>query len=242
MLSILKKSVPLSIKKAIRERIKKIYGLKEYYEFEKEFYPNFLIARQKEEARIPKFDLQQKHIINLKVLLDRMALLKEMPGNSVCAEIGVAQGDFSERILTITSPEKLHLIDAWGDPSRYHDGLKTLVEKRFHKEIATRQIEINVGMSIDILKKFPAHYFDWVYLDTNHTYPVTAEELSLLSHKVKENGIIAGHDYIIGNWAGNLRYGVMEAVHELCVQENWELLYITINKNEMPSFAIKKIK
>jgi hypothetical protein len=234
MLSILKKLVPFRIKIFFRSCAKKIWGFKEYDEIRKEF----LLQRQKEDEAIPKIDLQPKHIKNLKVVLDRIELLRQMPKNSICAEIGVEKGDFSQKILEITLPKKLHLIDKWNDPSRYHDGLKTIVEKKFSKEIATGQIEINVGLSTEVLKNFPDYYFDWVYLDTDHTYKVTAEELSILKHKVKKDGIIAGHDYIIGNWAGNCRYGVIEAVHELCVKDDWELIYITINS---PSFVIKKI-
>ncbi len=93
-----------------------------------------------------------------------------------------------------------------------------------------------------VLQNFPGHSFDWVYLDTYHSYQVTADELLLLKDKVKIDGIIAGHDYIIGNWIRDCRYGVIEAVHEFCFKQNWELIYITINKNEMPSFAISRIK
>lgn len=144
-------------------------------------------------------------------------------------------------ILKQSSPKKLHLIDAWGDPSRYHDGLKDLVRDKFKKEIGDKTVELNVGYSTTILKEFPDHYFDWVYLDTDHTYKVTANELAILKDKVKLGGIIAGHDYIIGNWTGDCRYGVIEAVHELCVKDTWELLYTTANFNESPSFAVRRI-
>jgi hypothetical protein len=135
----------------------------------------------------------------------------------------------------------LHLIDAWGDPKRCPDGLKILVKEKFEKEIKEGIVEMNIGFPTEVLKNFPDHDFDWVYLDTDHTYKVTADELNILKSKVKVDGIISGHDYIIGNWVGDCRYGVIEAVHELCVKDNWELLYLTVNKNEVPSFAINKI-
>lgn len=50
---------------------------------------------------------------------------------------------------------------------------------------------------------------------------------------------VAGYDYVIGNWVEGYRYGVIEAVHELCVNDDWGLLYIIANFNESPSFAIK---
>jgi hypothetical protein len=208
------------------------------YQFWREL---FIKQRVEEEKQIPEYELQQKHIQNLKVLLNRESLLNVMPKNAICAEIGVNKGDFSEMILKQTSPQKLHLIDAWGDPSRYHEGLKGLVREKFKNEIEQKLVEINIGFSTMILKEFPDHYFDWVYLDTDHTYNVTAEELLILKDKIKPEGIIAGHDYIIGNWVGVCRYGVIEAVHEICVKSDFELLFTTANFNESPSFAIKKI-
>jgi hypothetical protein len=41
---------------------------------------------------------------------DRQWLLKMMPRNSVCAEIGVYQGRFTECILPIVRPKMLHLL------------------------------------------------------------------------------------------------------------------------------------
>ncbi len=222
----------------MRNFVKEVFHFKDY----KEHIQDFLKARKLNEEAIPKYDLENKHIRNIQVLLNREALLNNMPKDAVCAEIGVNEGEFSEQILQITNPIKLHLIDAWGNPERYHDGLKLQVHDKFEKEINLGKVVINVGYSTDVLKNMPDHYFDWVYLDTDHSYAVTAAELNILKDKVKPGGIIAGHDYIIGNWAGDVRYGVIEAVHELCVTADWEIVFVTINKNEMPSFAVKRIQ
>jgi predicted O-methyltransferase YrrM len=225
------------MKKSIKRLLKTQLKLKDH----QDFYKEFISLRKKQEKQIPKIDLDQIHIQQLKVLIDRNALLDMMPLNSICAEIGVNEGEFSQRILEKTNPAKLHLIDAWGNASRYHDGLKNVVEARFSKEITSGKVIINIGYSTDVLTEFPDHHFDWVYLDTDHTYELTSKELAILKDKVKPGGIIAGHDYILGNWVGDYRYGVIEAVHELCVKEGWQLKYITINRNESPSFAITKI-
>ena len=209
--------------------------------YRQRWYDNFVENRVENEKLIPKYDLEQKHIGHLQTVLDRNAFLEKMPKNSICAEIGVDRGEFSTEIVRITQPKKLHLIDAWGDPLRYHDGLKLAVKEKFEKEIKSGLIEMNIGFSTTVLKNFPDHYFDWVYLDTDHTYKVTADELAILKTKVKQSGIIAGHDYTIGNWAGDCRYGVVEAVHELCVMDNWELLYLTCETHQFRSFAIRNI-
>lgn len=225
------------MKQVIKSLIKKYTPLKEEYDFKQ----LDLEKREKQDADIPKIDLSATHINNVQVLVNRMELLRLMPTHAVCAEIGVNRGEFSENILNITSPSKLHLIDAWGDEKRYHDGLKLEVENKFARQIQQGLVEVNIGFSHEVLKTFPDAYFDWVYLDTDHTYLQTKIELDILLHKMKPNGIIAGHDYIMGNWKGNVRYGVVESVHEFCVQNHWQLKYITINYPESPSFAIQKI-
>src|ERR1700761_3378323 len=184
--------IPNLLRSSFKKTIKKRFGFKD----DTEYYDLFLEQRKISDSIIPKYDLESKHIKNLKVLTDRLEMLKLLPQSSICAEIGVDEGEFSDRILKIVNPVKLHLIDAWGDADRYHDGLKLKVKDRFRKEIETGKVEINVGLSVNALEKFPDNYFDWVYLDTAHTYEVTAAELNILKNKVKAEGIIAGHDYI----------------------------------------------
>jgi len=196
--------------------------------------------RDKAEKNRIKVELKQQNIQNLKTLLNREELLKNMPTNKVVAELGVDRGGFSELILKIATPQKLHLIDVW-EGGRYHDGLNNIVETKFKNEIDKGLVEMNIGFSTEVLLDFPDNYFDWVYLDTDHTYKTTKDELALLKLKVKPGGIIAGHDYTIGNWVEHNRYGVIEAVNEFCVNENWEIIFLTAEANYYRSFAIKKL-
>jgi predicted O-methyltransferase YrrM len=115
------------------------------------------------------------------------------------------------------------------------------VEGRFREEIAAGKVVIDLGLSTDALPKFPDATFDWVYIDTDHGYPITAAELEIARTKVKPGGIIAGHDYVTGNWDGGIRYGVVEAVHEFCVKHDWELILLTHETDRHLSFAIRRI-
>jgi hypothetical protein len=78
--------VPSFLKKRIRK-----FVIEKYYH---KWYSNFLNERKMREDNLPKYNLEQKHIDNLKILLNRQALLKKMPINAVCAEIGVDHGEF----------------------------------------------------------------------------------------------------------------------------------------------------
>jgi hypothetical protein len=193
-----------------------------------------------EGALIPSVSLQSRHIRNLKVVLDRSEFLDCMPKNSVAAEIGIAQGDFSAMILERTNPRTLHLIDYF-DFNDFSAGQYSEIAARFAPQVAAGEVVIHKGLSTVELAKFPDAYFDWVYLDTGHDYASTVLELELCRHKVKPGGIIAGHDYVTGAWSSWYRYGVIEAVHAVCVEHDYEMLYLTHEPHRHLSFALCSI-
>ena len=192
------------------------------------------------EAALPHVELRPEHIENLCILIDRDAFLRGLPKHSVVAEVGVAQGDFSESILSITKPKELHLIDSWAHDEKYLD-MREFVENRFKEEIELGQVHVHQGLSIIELEKFESGYFDWVYIDTSHDYDSTAKELEICRKKVKTGGIIAGHDYVTGSWLGRIRFGVVEAVNEFCVKHGWEMIYLTHERHRHLSYALKQI-
>lgn len=198
------------------------------------------LAAQRIADRIPYHRLGEEHLRNARLITDRIELLKRMPKNAVVAELGVDEGGFSQQILTHCDPKKLHLVDAWST-GRYHQGKRQAVEERFAERIAKGQVQLDLGLSTEVVRSFADAYFDWIYIDTDHTYSTTIAELRLYDKKVKKGGIIAGHDYVIGNWVEHVRYGVIEAVHQFCVESNWELIYISTDLDIHPSFAIRRI-
>jgi hypothetical protein len=132
------------------------------------------------------------------------------------------------------------LIDRWVI-AEYPISLKFDVIKKFKEKIDSGKIEVVQVDSIAAASEFKDAYFDWIYLDTDHSYEVTLQELIAYKDKVKSNGIIAGHDFILGNWNDMVRYGVKEAVYEFCVKYDWEIIYLTMENREHPSFAIRRI-
>ncbi len=191
-------------------------------------------------GQAPYVLLEEKHIASLRIVTDREALLHLFPKNGVAAEVGVNAGNFSRQILSITQPQQLHLIDLW-DSSRYPEALMKKVAGDFAREIDAGIVKIHRGYSVDILKSFPDDFFDWLYIDTDHMYENTAQELLICQKKVKPNGIIAGHDYIQGDWKLRIRYGVVEAVNEFCVKNGWEMAYLTNETHRHISFGLRRL-
>ena len=192
-----------------------------------------------DENLIPKTNLEEKHLKNCKILSGRKELLESFPKGGVAAEVGVDQGEFTEQVLKYNNPKKLYLIDAW-DFANYQEDKFQLVRNKFESKIVSGEVEIRRGYSTDELPEIPDNHLDWIYIDTDHSYSLTIKELRLSKAKIKENGIIAGHDFIAKKEMG-FRYGVVDAVNQFCKEEDFEFIFMTHENHRHVSFAIRKI-
>ena len=159
-------------------------------------------------------------------------ILKMLPKLSIGAEVGVAKGKFSKRILKIVKPSKLYLIDAWSvdalSNKQLHNYLESQddVDKWFANVTKTFSAHDNVvilrGTSQNILNTFPDSFFDWVYLDAGHFYDDILSDLEISFKKVKSGGLILGDDYIKikDKWKDDVSRAVMDFTkeHHLTIQ------------------------
>jgi hypothetical protein len=162
--------------------------------------------------------------------LPRTFLLDAMPKRSVCAEIGVHLGEFSQRILDIVIPTRLHLIDPWkyeigerysrakygGGRGKGQEEMNRRYEhvvQMFRASVESGQVVIHREASEQASSRFPDGYFDWIYVDGNHLYEFVKEDLRLFAPKVKDGGFITGDDYeSSGWWEGGVKKAVDEAI------------------------------
>lgn len=187
---------------------------------------------------MPYVTLEHRHLENLKALPDRKELLRRMPASSIAAEFGVAGGEFSGAILGTCEPKKLYLVDVW-DTNQYRP-FEEAVRTRFSKEISSGLIEIRKNLSLYAMADFPDDHFDWIYIDTNHSYETTARELLAAERIVKTGGRILGHDYCLGNIVKPAVFGVVQAVNEFCVNRDWFFEYITLESHGHLSYCLKR--
>jgi Methyltransferase domain len=152
----------------------------------------------------------------------RARLLAHMPKGGVAAEIGVWEGKFSDRIVEITQPRELHLIDPWlyqpefGNTGFGRKKNETRMEEMYG-EVKARfagnpAVKVHRAMSNEALDSFPDAYFDWVYIDGNHNEPFVGDDLQLARRKVRPGGIISGDDY---NWQTEIGAPVRVAVERV---------------------------
>lgn len=148
------------------------------------------------------------------------------PGGIGC-EVGVLRGDFSKYLLENWNCEKLYSVDAWEDYTDYDEkfhehntNYKCTVDKL--KEYSSR-IVLHKGFSDKVVENFEDAFFDFIYIDANHSYEGCKKDLELYWDKLKPNGIIMGDDYHLNpieilnfnnNDAKPCVFGVNKAVNE----------------------------
>lgn len=167
---------------------------------------------------------------------ERKQLVQHVPKNSVGLEIGVHEGDFSQQLLRAAQPRELHLIDPWlyipdevyerswfgtnaGSQAAMDQRYET-VQKRFAPQIASGQVTIYRALSHDVVNTFDDHFFDWIYIDGDHTYDAVRQDLQDYYPKIKRGGLLMGDDYGIPGW---WEAGVTRAVDEFVAEHQLTL-------------------
>jgi hypothetical protein len=163
-------------------------------------------------------------------------LLKE---GMVGCEIGVFAGEFAEQLYA-RKPAELYLIDAWeGEPesrmlfSGDQDGNNGtsypdfyLYAKVVNQFSDCPNVKILKGWTTDVLPTLPDNYFDYIYMDADHSYEGMKRDLKLILPKVKPNALILGHDYEMNFAKATIpwKFGVKQAVDEFCKEFDYKLV------------------
>lgn len=152
----------------------------------------------------------------------RWDILIELLKNRPCpegAEIGVLGGDCSVRLLEgLPRLRRLYCVDSW---CAYADYAKTepaiakqpLLDSAY-ETFLTRvepyrpRVQVLRMFSVDAATMVTDDTLDFVFIDANHSYDYVRQDILAWMPKVKDGGIISGHDY-------NPRWGVKQAVDEL---------------------------
>lgn len=177
-----------------------------------------------------------------------------MPKDSICVEVGVYTGNFSQMILEKINPALLYLVDPWEIGSdknstekhyTYLDNLQTAysdekaleeIKQKFSSQIMSNQIKIKKGFSYEVVDEFPDNFFDFVYIDACHLYDSVKADLEMFLPKLKTGGLMCGHDY--ANVCG---FGVVKAVDEFIINNNLKWVATSASDEyDQPSFALKR--
>jgi|APGre2960657444_1045066.scaffolds.fasta_scaffold00584_8 predicted O-methyltransferase YrrM len=131
-------------------------------------------------------------------------------------EVGSYQGEstiiFADNINGL---QELHAIDPWSNGYAPGDACSdkypmSVVESNF--DIRTKNFSVikkHKTTSKEFVKEIADGSLDFVYIDGDHSYNSCKEDINMWLPKIKQGGIIAGHDYLEACFMG-----VVNAVNE----------------------------
>ena len=164
----------------------------------------------------------------------------------VIAEVGVQAGTNFQLLLTENVKEAV-AVDIWdksetvaqNDQGYSKETLEGLYINFVRHHMADARVKVFKGFSVDVAKVFPDGYFDFIYIDADHTYEGCLADLRAWYPKIKQGGIIAGHDYIdiVGGHNEDVPFGVIQAVTEF---SNQHALDVHITKESFASYFMVK--
>ena len=179
--------------------------------------------------------LTDRHIGNCRVTTDRIQMLNLIPEGGICAELGIWKCEFSEEIYRILKPEKLHLIDIAPESIQ-------IARTKFSNEISNGKIDVHQGDSSNTLLSLEDKLFDWIYIDGDHTYEGVKKDLDAAHRKIKSDGLISLNDYIYFGSSDMTKYGVIEAVNEFCISNDYEIIYLALQGRMYNDVTLRRIR
>lgn len=181
-------------------------------------------------------ELPQRLLDNCKVFTSRYAVLDELQlptSPPVTCEIGVLRGEYSAAMMDKLSPAEHHMVDI--SARNFSEDFKTRLKE-------DERMTFYRGRGHKVIQKFPDSFFDFVYVDANHTYQAVHNELRAVTPKLKEGGIIGCNDYISRAYDRKGRkYGVVEAVNEFCIEQDYEIVYFAFNSQMFCDVGLRKV-
>lgn len=175
---------------------------------------------------------------------NRIELLRYIPTNGIIAEVGVLYGEYAKHIISVCQPKELHLIDLWEKQPAdqyYEPALDFISRKEWERIYSNLKEEYQENQRVKLHKKdstlacesFPDNYFDFVYIDANHSTKACLSDLNLWFRTVKINGYIGGHDFDI------TAKHMVDAVHQFATSHDVSWEFVTIDRPE--SYLFKKL-
>jgi len=162
---------------------------------------------------------------------DFVGILKNYVKAESGAEVGVFTGEFSELLIRGLPDLKLCLIDPYrefpkdvyddmaNDDQDVQDARYEYVCKLFQKN---KNVEILRLTSEEAAPKIPDESLDFAYIDANHAYHCVKRDIEIWWPKVKQHGILAGHDYTIPAVANAvITSNLSEEIHWLMTADIW---------------------
>jgi GR25 family glycosyltransferase involved in LPS biosynthesis len=170
---------------------------------------------------------------------DLPGLLKHLKLNGRGVEIGVGDGKFSQQLASEAEFLEFYSVDSWNritNDSFYANGEKMVnefSEKCYEwakEKLEPLGVKIIRQDSVEAAKTFPDNFFDFIYIDADHTEEAVVADIEAWYPKLRKGGMMAGHDYMDAkmDWENGIYslFGVKSAVDNFAEKNNLNLIII----------------
>lgn len=196
--------------------------------------------------------IRSENVVNARLFANRFDMLRGLTSKRErVAEIGVALGDGSGVLIGSFKPKEfvafdlfdLHTVptfwgrtntDWFGDKDHeafYIDKVSPLVETLVSKK----------GDSSTELGKYPAQYFDVIYIDGDHRYEGAKKDTDAALKTVKDDGLLIFNDYVLIDVFSQERYGVVPIVNDLIENHGWRVVGFALQEAMFCDIALSKV-
>lgn len=197
--------------------------------------------------------ISEKQTKNTRILKDRYSIINILAAKDKplrLLEIGTAAGDFAQVMIDSLNIEKIILIDKFDTLDimtmayeRYSgDGHYQFVVDRFKDN---PKVEIIKGFSIDVLPIFipmeEKDKFDFIYIDSDHSFHNVYNELLYASQILKKSGVIGMDDFTSTIDDPMHPYEVMQAVTQFLENNTeWNVEFFTFGDESYQNIYISR--
>ena len=161
------------------------------------------------------------------------SLLDALPKGGIVAEVGVDRGASSKRILDTVRPRELHLIDV---------EFRAPLDVEFADQIAAGVVHLHRGDSVAELQQVPDEYFDWIFVDGDHSLAGVRRDAEVAVRKIQHDGLLIFDDYIMFDHQQREFYGVVQVVNELCSTGDWRLAHFALQQEMFCKAVIQRVR
>lgn len=186
-----------------------------------------------------------------RIYANRDEALSFWPEGATYCEVGVAYGEFTEKVISQCKPSHVHLVDRFDIPINANYWNKTYLKDSglshlsyIVKKFPDRDyVSIWPGDSYYTLRQLPDDSLDICYIDGDHTYGGVLKDLLVAKNKVRDQGLLIFNDYTFFSAMERYGYGVYRAVNEFLNNEpQHRVAYYALGQDHMDDIAIQIYK
>jgi cephalosporin hydroxylase len=150
--------------------------------------------------------------------------------------------------LLAARPDLMVAIDHYGatevpseqDTNLVQEELDTIYLQLCNKLMHEPNVRLIRSKSTKAASIFDLHTFDYVYLDADHSYANCLKDIQCWWPKVRQGGVLAGHDFIVKDAKNGVPFGVIKAVGDFLKEKNIDSKWLHTTKEGYRSWFLFK--